>query len=43
MVQPRGDRPADSVALWFYTDRLEEMHAALRKQKAPTGFSRAMT
>jgi len=34
MVQPRGDRPMDSVALWFYTDRIDEMYAALRRQTA---------
>src|SRR3954465_3705238 len=31
MVQPRGDRPGDGAALWFYTDRLDEMHKKMKQ------------
>ena len=38
MIQPRGSRPADHVALWFYTDRLDDMYAAVRKRQPPAEF-----
>jgi hypothetical protein len=38
MIQPRGSRPANQVALWFYTDRLDEMYAVVRRQHPPLEF-----
>src|SRR5437868_325522 len=32
MVQPRGTRPTDQTALWFYTDRLDEMYSAVNNK-----------
>jgi hypothetical protein len=33
MVQPRGSRPTDQVALWFHTSRIQELYERLKSRQ----------
>jgi uncharacterized glyoxalase superfamily protein PhnB len=35
MVQSRGNRPSDRIALWFYTGDVDEMFRRLRERRPP--------